>query len=721
MQPQTLDREVTSTGVQRAGKFGISFNDAAFLMRILRDTLYSDKELAVVREYSANAWDAHREVGKDDVPIRVVLPTELEPMLVIRDFGRGLSLDDVYEVYTQYAASTKRGDDVGVGMYGIGCKSGFAYSDSFTVISYHGGIRRTFIAALDKDDLGDFNLVDERPCGDETGVEIRVAVRPADVRKFQTAASNLFPFFRPFPEIVNNTLDIKPVSISMEKKNGYIGGIGSWGWVAVMGCIPYRIDLDQVSEMLDNEGILAFAENQKGGLYFDIGAVKINASREALEYREETKLAILHKMIALREEVIEDLRVLFEDPNASMWEKRIEARKAVNVGLLPPFEWRHLTKDEVVLYGEVKDGDAVVRTIPEPDTWALRGNNHGSLVNANTLSVQGNARILIRDSERSIRGYADLSRYDRIVTPAGGGHFDPVPKNLVPSIERFLVDAGCDGITIGYLSEQEWEAPRVYGGGGGGAYREKYTVDCFRLDRTNGSPLSTNWGIVAREPEPDDVFVIINRFEAYPSFYDEYNADKSLMDALGIQMPVVYGYKTTQKSPRTAANCVGTEYRVWRRQMAERIKRSHPELDRLARAMDWATANRFFTDSSLRHDRRNLDKAVGMFTEELTASHPIRDLFRQIMWGRKVWKKYATDGGPFTKKHVAHVVKLTATTTNKGSNLTAAGRAIHKIHDMYPLLTSEHGNRWEVFWGSHRKHWFDYIRMVDTMRSEEKA
>ena len=61
-------REVDETADRLRGKhgsmevsaeFGISKGDEAHLMQILRDTLYSDKVLAVLREYSSNAWDAH--------------------------------------------------------------------------------------------------------------------------------------------------------------------------------------------------------------------------------------------------------------------------------------------------------------------------------------------------------------------------------------------------------------------------------------------------------------------------------------------------------------------------------------------------------------------------------------------------------------------------------------------------------------------------------------
>ena len=131
MIPSKKARSVSSGGVMTQGVFGISEKDQAHILQILRDRLYTNKILAVLREYGSNAWDEHRDAGIPDRPIKVALPTRLVPALVIRDYGRGLSESDVLNVYVKYGASTKRESDVAVGMLGIGAKSAFAYADSF--------------------------------------------------------------------------------------------------------------------------------------------------------------------------------------------------------------------------------------------------------------------------------------------------------------------------------------------------------------------------------------------------------------------------------------------------------------------------------------------------------------------------------------------------------------------------------------------------------------
>ena len=156
MIPNTQLRTVQSNGVQDVASFDISSKEEnrTFIMGLLRDAIYSDKVLAVLREYSANAWDEHRQSGRGDLPIKVTLPTAVDPTLTIRDFGRGLSHKDVFTVFTQYGESSKRTDSSAVGMLGIGSKSGFAYTDSFTVTSWHSGGKRVYAAVLDAYDQG---------------------------------------------------------------------------------------------------------------------------------------------------------------------------------------------------------------------------------------------------------------------------------------------------------------------------------------------------------------------------------------------------------------------------------------------------------------------------------------------------------------------------------------------------------------------------------------
>ena len=113
-------RDVKSQGAVASSRFHLDMDQAAHLMSILREGLYSDPILAVIREYGTNAWDSHKTSGCPDKPINVTLPTDFDPTYTVRDYGSGLSDDEVLRVFTGYGTSTKRDSNAAVGMLGIG-------------------------------------------------------------------------------------------------------------------------------------------------------------------------------------------------------------------------------------------------------------------------------------------------------------------------------------------------------------------------------------------------------------------------------------------------------------------------------------------------------------------------------------------------------------------------------------------------------------------------
>ena len=114
--------------------FGIS-DDPAFF-QILSSSLYKDPIKAMIRETICNGWDAHIDSGHTDTSMQITLDNE---KLVIRDFGKGIPHALIQPIYGVYGASTKKNDGRQTGGFGLGCKSPFAYTDHFQVVSYHEG------------------------------------------------------------------------------------------------------------------------------------------------------------------------------------------------------------------------------------------------------------------------------------------------------------------------------------------------------------------------------------------------------------------------------------------------------------------------------------------------------------------------------------------------------------------------------------------------------
>jgi len=81
-------------------KFQIQASGAAFA--VLSSKLYNNKPLAIVRELSCNAYDAHIAAGKAEVPFDLHLPTSFEPWFAIRDYGIGLAPEEIETLYCTY-------------------------------------------------------------------------------------------------------------------------------------------------------------------------------------------------------------------------------------------------------------------------------------------------------------------------------------------------------------------------------------------------------------------------------------------------------------------------------------------------------------------------------------------------------------------------------------------------------------------------------------------
>src|ERR1017187_3447658 len=155
--------------------FGIG--DLSVLIGMLRKNVYQHRIRTLVQEYMCNGRDAAREIGSTK-KIIVSIPNELSPVFKVRDFGPGITPQRMTKVFLQYGNSTKRKTNGQTGGFGIGAKSAWAYTDSFTVISITGGVKRTYVCHLGSTNVGRADLMSEVETTEETGTEIHVAIKP---------------------------------------------------------------------------------------------------------------------------------------------------------------------------------------------------------------------------------------------------------------------------------------------------------------------------------------------------------------------------------------------------------------------------------------------------------------------------------------------------------------------------------------------------------------
>ena len=281
----------SATGIKRASTFAgqsiemtIDTNSLAHIMSVLTN-LYSDPEMAVLREYSCNARDSHLAVGQTR-PIEITLPSNFEQFLVIEDFGLGLSIDDITEIYSRYGASTKRGTNEQTGMLGLGSKSALTYATQFTMTAVKDGVRSEVLISVKVDGSGKMEVMDTVTTNEPNGVRITIPTAPQN--KLAEKASKLFQYWAEGtvlvngeqPETIGDLTDIgdgmfitdTPRSWQTREQNDII----------VMGGVPYPLPADYRSK-LEN------VSRKYCVFYVPMGDVDFVPSREEMNLTPRTK------------------------------------------------------------------------------------------------------------------------------------------------------------------------------------------------------------------------------------------------------------------------------------------------------------------------------------------------------------------------------------------------------------------------------------------------
>ena len=340
MKVEDNNRFVTTVGNFETAEFAVQRHNMRHLMSILRDQLYSDKKLAPIREYSCNAYDANVENGNKDVPIKVTLPTTLFPEFKVRDYGKGISYEDMKNIFCSYGESTKRNSNEFIGQLGIGSKSGFAYGDNFLVTSYMDGKKITYNCVLDKSGVGALLHLTTEETKEPTGLEITIPVKNSDIVDFKLKSLNFFKYWNVYPDVVG----INEVELNQFKNTAepMLNGPG-WelygattsshaGAYVIMGNISYPMSWDLVydynSRYNDSKFVpfYNFLTNSRVILRMDIGSIEMAPSREALQYTPKTIASIRAKVDIIIKSMRDSIQQKIATAN-SIWDARYEYGK----------------------------------------------------------------------------------------------------------------------------------------------------------------------------------------------------------------------------------------------------------------------------------------------------------------------------------------------------------------------------------------------------------
>jgi hypothetical protein len=355
--------EAIMSNVGEIGEFRIRNSAKAF--NILSSGLYANKIRAIVRELSCNAVDSHTAAGKQDTPFDVHLPNSLEPWFSIRDYGTGLSHDQVTNIYTTYFESTKTASNEFIGALGLGSKSPFSYTDNFTVTAIKDGVKGIYTAFINEQGVPSIAKMMDEQTTEPAGVEVRFAVEERyDFDKFRQEAKSVYEYFKLRPVISGNQ-EFKFKDPEYKEKD-IIPGVhyhtdGQRSY-AIMGNIKYPIEVPNAEKSLGGlHGLL----NCGLVMEFNIGELDFQASREGLSYIPQTIEAIKNKLVALNSQLA--IHIATEaDKITNLWDRALYLSKRHNDNLFNQAVVKYTTDTKFELFSPTTNRWNALKTFKMP-------------------------------------------------------------------------------------------------------------------------------------------------------------------------------------------------------------------------------------------------------------------------------------------------------------------------------------------------------------------
>lgn len=294
----TLDKSTTRNVNTTSGDQNLEFKefviDPSSINHLLESLIksYNNPVEASFRETLSNAVDATVEAGSP-YPVEVTLPTYLDPYLIIKDHGVGMSPNVVEYVYRSFGKSTKLDSFVSIGAKGLGSKSPLAIADSFTLETVHEGVKT--IASVEQSSTGGgLSILFQGEADDPNGTTISVAMTTAQIEQLEEVIeSKMYNF--PVPVLVNDS------NINMDLSNSEIMVKNIDGFDITYYVLPDMGKKRFSSEVLFNVGGIVYKTDLPYSvdtstlpsttpimIDIPIGSVTFPASRDAIELSQKS-------------------------------------------------------------------------------------------------------------------------------------------------------------------------------------------------------------------------------------------------------------------------------------------------------------------------------------------------------------------------------------------------------------------------------------------------
>lgn len=279
----TNKQPVFGTVMEESRDFGMKFDEKAYT--ILSSGLYKFKIRAFIRELSCNAIDGHIALEKiGGTPPKyfdVELPSDINLQWRLRDYGIGMDKDGIFNLFTTYFASTKEDSDDFIGAFGLGSKSPFCYTTTFTVTSWCKGLKTVYSIFMNNG-IPKCVPIFEEPSDEPTGIEIVIPIDQDDITEVRNEARVVYHTFDKegfYPNIINQNFEL-----TNYKSSGYYGSIMDNGVYAVMGGVSYKIP----AKLYENEVCSVFFNKSYSFIDFPVGSLNPLPNREELSLDKHT-------------------------------------------------------------------------------------------------------------------------------------------------------------------------------------------------------------------------------------------------------------------------------------------------------------------------------------------------------------------------------------------------------------------------------------------------
>jgi len=347
-------KEIISSNISTEYQFSVG--NLAMIFDILRNKLYSNKHLAIIREYCCNAYDANVEAGNKHIPISVQLPTSFDPTLKIRDNGPGISPDRVENIFVKYGSSTKGNSNELIGAMGLGSKSAMCLTDSFNVITVVDKVKRTYCVFIDESMVGKMSLLNEEATEEPNGTEIQIPVSVNDINIFANEAFKCLRFFDPLPKITGTSRTFQKIEKVIEGEGFFVSKTDCQASInIIMGGVSYSIPPTQQIENLSL--IQSLIGNYYASLFItvNIGEVSVAANRETLHFDEKTLKLLSNKFLQIKESIVKNA----EESVASAPSLQKALEKNLDLGRMASYFYTHpfIWKDVKIKSGQIEIDD----------------------------------------------------------------------------------------------------------------------------------------------------------------------------------------------------------------------------------------------------------------------------------------------------------------------------------------------------------------------------